>query len=967
MRRRHQERTYERTEAQALGPVLRQWLGLCACLSTVSALAAPPPTGPPAALGQIVVEASRPPVLGLDTGAPVKILTATSLRNLGVDNLGQALRLMPIFGSANGLGTASTNKFTNGGEQSADLFDLNHSRLVILVNGQRWIQGAQGDTDLSTFPVALIRRIEVYPARGAVRYGDAALAGVVDIITIPTFNGVMASAGTGESQGSGHWDGPHTWASLALGRRGKSTGLMALLSWSDQSAVSAADRSLTAGPLAGTGLSRISPITPYGQFEFVPTGGPLANSSLCPVQPDGARLCNLTATPGTAAGFSPVTATDRFNTFPYNDLIMPLQQWGLYVSGFHQLGAGIRVDASLFVGRRTADQEGPPSTLTLGTSGLPISVSAAQPYNPFGVALEASGRNANLVGLSESLQALGPVVFNDTSDTYRATLSIRGSIDRRAPSPWRWHLAYLWSSSRVNDQNHGRVNLGNLALALGSPTACAATPACTPLDLFGGPGAITPAMSGFIGLPEHNRIANTLQTVSASISQADLFRLPAGPVALGVGYQYEAQHGDFQPNAAAAQGIDSAVPLVHVPAYAGGYAGNALWTETVAPLIGGAHALTLGGGVRVYDFSHTGTGAVGETTLTFDATRNFSLQAGWAQGFRTPDLRELGEPSPAAAAAINDPCSGYTSAGVGPVVASACSAAGVPPGYVQTNPDVQTLNIGNPALQAERSNNIWMSAKWNPRAVPGLSMSLAYYRIEIIAAISRPSAQQTLLDCYALRNALTCSGIIRAPDGQLTVVSAAAYNSQSIATEWLTGGVRYVRSTAFGELSLRADIAWTPQYQITTAGPQGTAVQNLAGIELGSGSPSGIPRWNGTASLGWRFGRWDAGWLIQAFGPMTEACTDRFAGTPLSYTALGLCSQPDPANTRLSRNELGTTLYHDLYFGYQLSRRLSLTAGVDNIFGQGPPVSVLQPLHYDASIYPAPGRTLYAMLNFTVG
>ncbi|EQD55691.1 hypothetical protein B2A_05578, partial [mine drainage metagenome] len=115
-----------------------------------------PPSGPPTTLGQVVVEASRPPALGLDTGARVKILSATALRNLGVDNLGQALRLMPIFGSANGLGTASTDKFTNGGEQSADLFDLTNSRVVILVNGQRWIQGAQGDTDLSTFPVALI-------------------------------------------------------------------------------------------------------------------------------------------------------------------------------------------------------------------------------------------------------------------------------------------------------------------------------------------------------------------------------------------------------------------------------------------------------------------------------------------------------------------------------------------------------------------------------------------------------------------------------------------------------------------------------------------------------------------------------------------------------------------------------------------------------------------------------------------
>ena len=241
--------------------------------------------GPAAAqIGPVLIEARQPPVLGLQTHAPVKVLTATALHNLGVQNLGQALRLMPLFGSSNGLGTGKTSKFTNGGEQSADLFDLTNSRVVILVNGQRWIQGFQGDTDLSTFPVALIQKIEVYPARGSVAYGDGAIAGVVNVITVPSFNGVMTSAGTGMSHGNGHWDGQRTWASLALGRRDTSSGLMALLSWSDQSGVSSAARKLTGAPLAGTGTTRESPITPYGQFTFVPTGGPYANSNLCPLQ-----------------------------------------------------------------------------------------------------------------------------------------------------------------------------------------------------------------------------------------------------------------------------------------------------------------------------------------------------------------------------------------------------------------------------------------------------------------------------------------------------------------------------------------------------------------------------------------------------------------------------------------------------------------------------------------------------------
>ena len=950
------------------GATGRRWLlALCGALLSHAAAADAPQEPTSAQIGPVLIEARQPPVLGFQTHAPVKVLTATTLHNLGVQNLGQALRLMPLFGSSNGLGTGSTSKFTNGGEQSADLFDLTNSRVVILVNGQRWIEGFQGDTDLSTFPVALIEKIEVYPARGSVAYGDGAIAGVVNIITVPSFNGVMASAGTGLSQGSGHWDGQRTWASLALGRRGTSSGLMALLSGSNQSGVSSAARALTGVPLAGSGTTRESPITPYGQFTFVPSGGPYASSSLCPQQSNGSRLCNLTAAPTAAGGFVPLGTATAFNTLPYNDLIMPLKQWGLYVSGYHDLGDGVRADASVFVGQRIASQSGAPSTITLGTSGLPISVSANQPYNPFGVALEASGANANLIALSQRLSGLGPVLFHDRSDTYRATVSLSGRLERHAHSPWHWHIEYLWSASRVDDQNQGRINLNNLALALGSPQACASVPQCTPVNLFAGPGGMTAPMLAFIGLPEHNQIANALQTLDVRLAQHRLLSLPAGPLALGLGYQYLARHGDFTPDPAASQGIDSAVPLLSVPAYVGGYTGNALWAESIVPIIGGAHALTLGAGLRVYRYSDTGTGHVAETTLNFDARTDLTLQVGWTQGFRTPDLRELGQSMPGAAATISDPCSNYGAASVAPTVAAACAAAGIPASYLQTNNQVQNLKIGNSALQAERSENSWLSARWTPRAVAGLALNVAYYRIRIKGAITRLSAQQTLIDCYELGNTPSCLGIDRAPDGQLTVVSTQATNGQSLFTDWLIGGFQYAWRTTVGRLSVRSDIGWTHHYTVATATTQGVQVQELAGVELGSGSPSGIPIWDGSALLEWTQGRWEAGWQVTAIGPMSEACSDRYDGTPYSYTALGLCSQPNLTNAGNSRNHLGTTLYHDVYLDYRFSHRLSVTAGVDNLLGKAPPISVTQSSNYDPSIYRAPGRTVYASMNYHMG
>lgn len=947
---------------------MNRYMAFCGCcLFAGAAFAGPAKSTQKVQLSQIIVEAPRLPVLGLSGHSPLKVLTSTDLRNLGVHTLGQAMRLMPIFGSAAGLGTGTTDKFTNGGEQNADLFDLTKSRVLILVNGQRWIQGFEGDTDLSTFPVSLIKRIEVYPARGAVAYGNGAISGVVNIVTVNAFNGGRLSAGTGTSQGDGHWDGQRNWASLALGQRDSSSGLMADLSWSRQNAISAADRSLTSNPLPGTGVTRESPITPYGQFKFVPTSGPYANSSDCPVQPDGSRLCNLTSDTSAASGYRPITSNDVYNTYPHNNLIMPMEQWGLYVSGFRDFGNGIKAHASIFGGRRTASQIGPPTTLTLGTTGIPVSVSANQPYNPFGVALNSTGPNANLIALSRRMTELGPVVFNDTSDTYRATFSLDGSINRQAQSPWNWHLSYLWASSQVDNTNQGRVNLNHLALALGDPSVCASMPACTPLDIFGGPGSVTPAMKAFITLPEHNRIANKMQIWSATLSQNDLATLPAGPVALGFGYRHFARDGVFVPDPAASQGIDSAVPLLHLPSYGGGYNGNALWGQSVVPLIGGTHALTLGAGFRLFNYSDTGSGHIGEATLNFDATQELSFQAGWTQGFRTPNLRELGQAIPGTAETVTDPCSNYTATGVNPVIAAACAAAGVPTNYVQTNPQAQILKVGNPNLQPERSQNNWISAKWEPKSVPGLSVNLAYYRITINNAVNRLSAGQTLLDCYKFGNPLSCSGIYRAPDGQLTVISRQTINGQSVRTDWLTGGAQYDRFTPIGEFLLRSDLAWTRRYTVTTATANGGKVDEQAGTELGPGEPSGIPRWSGTASLNWSYGSLSAGWQLRAIGPMNEACSDQYDGTSSSYTALGLCSQPNAGNPSLSRNHLGTTLYHDMYVGYQFSHSLTVTAGVNNIFAKEPPISISQPLHYDPAIYPVPGRTFYASLHYSWG
>ena len=121
---------------------------------------------------------------------------------------------------------------------------------------------------------------------------------------------------------------------------------------------------------------------------------------------------------------------------------------------------------------------------------------------------------------------------------------------------------------------------------------------------------------------------------------------------------------------------------------------------------------------------------------------------------------------------------------------------------------------------------------------------------------------------------------------------------------------------------------------------------NLAGVELGSGSPSGIPRWDGTGSLGWRFGQhsrldWTAAYegaqqrsyseapLLRGATPFTDRLTDgtqdgHFVGG--TYTARAdLDGDPQHIYSRIE-TALPTTrwgLNQELRAGLELRREWS--------------------------------------------
>lgn len=112
----------------------------------------------------------------------VRVVSAKELRDTRATTLQEALSRLTtnITTHTSGMGT-----FVNFGGVSDDY-------LVIMVNGQR----VSGDDRWDRISLENVRRVEVYNGAASVLYGSDAMAGVINIITDDTHEGVTASTST---------------------------------------------------------------------------------------------------------------------------------------------------------------------------------------------------------------------------------------------------------------------------------------------------------------------------------------------------------------------------------------------------------------------------------------------------------------------------------------------------------------------------------------------------------------------------------------------------------------------------------------------------------------------------------------------------------------------------------------------------------------------------------------------------
>ena len=888
---------------------------------------------------------------------PVETVSQEEIRQSGLTSIGEVLERLTIMGS----GVNRSFNFGADGSTHINLRNLGSQRVLVLVNGKRWATSLDGTVDLNTIPLSIVRRIEILKSGDSAVYGSSAMAGVVNIVTRSNVDSAQVDAYLGTYvEGSEH-DGQVQSYSLTDGASNDRGNITFTLSYMDQLPIGSGDRAISSVPKFGTGVTRGSSVTPQGRFIFVnPNTGQTED------------LTTITGTPGTSPSdfrnFDPTS--DFFNYAPANYLLTPMKQIGLYLQGEYRFTDHVTGHLSVLYNDRQSTQREGPAELAIGSqTAFPISVSASNPYNPFGFDLNSTGSNPNLLFLARQPVELGPRMVDEDVQTYYFNPGLSGDF-AIGGHPFEWDVDTIVSRNRMTQTDGTAIDMLRVANALGPASDCGPGtphPGCVPLNVFGGQyhgGTITPAMINYIGYTAQNYTQTDLRDITADLSTG-LLPLPAGEVRIKAGYEHRSESGSNTPDALSAAGQSSERAGTPV---SGGYHVDAGSLALHVPMLSGrawAKQLDLDLATRVSHFNTFGTINSNLATLHWTVNDQVAFRASWSQDFRAPNVAELYSQSLGTTANVSDPCSDYPSKG-GQVAAN-CAAAGVPSNYVQATPEVPSTQGRNPGLQPETSLSRTLGVTVTPvRSIP-LTLSADYFKIGIDNAITQLNPQDILNGCYVSGLSNYCGFVTRNASGGITDLIDTNMNLGSILTEGMDFNAHYTLDTsAAGTFDFDWNTTWVKlfkQSQPNLADPSNPIVYNRVDTETGR-PVGGYPKFKSRLTSMWDYGPWQLLWRVSYISDLIESCSDSYDGTPLSFTNLGLCTYPDYNNNHLSKNKLGATVYHDLQVKYTFpDMATSITAGVNNVFDKQPPIGHSMSNSFDVTVYRIPGRFYYVSLS----
>ena len=869
-------------------------------------------------LSQIVVTGSHIPRTSVATAQPVLSINRQQINSTGFSNVGQ---LLQNLSSAVSSLTLNINNGNTAGLQTINLHDLGSQRVLVLVNGQRWIPATSGSVDLSTIPLSVVQRVDVLLDGASAIYGSEAIAGVINIITVKNFSGAEANAYMGMYDGhgvGGGWDGKTQKYSFTVGTSGNRSSVLLSAGYYNQAPIWAGQRTISKEPFIGYGNllgssgslgGRIITLNKTGAGNTV--GGCTPSSASCSLSgPD----------PANPSGFHQWQLNDHYNYAPANYLVQPSERWYTFTQGHYDLTDNVTFDFTASYQKRDSQAVLAPSPWFLGPlfgasatkqNGMFIGIAKNDPGNPFGVDLVPYSKSS--AGFQAWCQKYGsptcssqydqlllygrrPVetgnrVFSQNVATYYFNGGFNGYF-QLAGNQWTWNANYIFSKKMNTAITSGFTNTARLQDALSYNCGSSVDPTCVPLNVMGGAlanngrGSMSPAAVNYITFTAHRVNSITMRDYNASIGGNFFNSWYAGPWGAAAGYEYEAVDGFNEPDALTslgnttgsvieptqgrvntnAQYVEMSIPFAHDMPFAKdlGIDVAERWSQFHWNGIGSTfnpQTATIGTG-SANSYAHSATP---RATFKWQPIQSLLFRGTWAQGFRVPSISELFLGASQNFPTVVDPCSSK-GAGGGPN----CPANSP---VRQANTQIGSTIGGNAYLQPEKSTTRSVGFVWSPQFLQGFDFSADYYKTEVDNRVTAMNAQNLVNLCNgpnATPGTSYCRFVIRSPKtGSITNIIDLNQNGGSQKVEGWDLNIRYrFPTTSIGDFTVLATANFMQNDIICNAVGQ---CHQTAGSVTASGV-LGTPHHRYDLSVDWNYGPWAAAYQMQVIGPMYENC-----------------------------------------------------------------------------------------------
>jgi outer membrane receptor protein involved in Fe transport len=180
--------------------------------ATVAAQSATPATSEDdtQTLDAVTVTGTNLRGVDLAEAQPVQVIDAVKIERLGLQSIGDVLKLVSETGGGTGNFSTSTSGALQAdspaGMAGASLRGLGAGSTLTLINGRRvaassFSNGVRSENfvDINAIPMAAVERIEVLSAGASAIYGADAVAGVINVVLRRSFDGLRTAVSIGDS------------------------------------------------------------------------------------------------------------------------------------------------------------------------------------------------------------------------------------------------------------------------------------------------------------------------------------------------------------------------------------------------------------------------------------------------------------------------------------------------------------------------------------------------------------------------------------------------------------------------------------------------------------------------------------------------------------------------------------------------------------------------------------------------